>query len=77
MQTVIQFADSIAYTFNELIIYYKGGKIPDLLEPSSNKDGVLFIEVVEKPNGEEEKELDSGRAAENINKHTFELKCSQ
>lgn len=33
----------------------------ELLEPSSNKDGVLFIEVVEKPNGEEEKELDSGR----------------
>lgn len=44
-------------------------EVPDLLEPRSSKDGVLFIGVAEKPSGEEENELDSGRATEK-NKQT-------
>lgn len=47
-------------------------EVPDLLEPRSSKDEVLFIGVAEKPSGEEEKELDSGRATEkNTNKHIW------
>lgn len=40
-------------------------EVPDLLEPRSSKDG-----VAEKPSGEEEKELETGKATEKTNKHT-------
>lgn len=49
-------------------------EVPDLLEPRSSKDGVLFIGVTEKPSGEEEKELDTGRATEKTQTNTFKKK---
>ncbi len=59
------------YTVSGLIIYYKGPcvEVPDLLEPRSSKDG-----VAEKPSGEEEKELETGRATEKNTTNTPERK---
>lgn len=45
----------------ELLANDVEGEEFELLDPRSSKDDVLFMEVVEKPNGEAEKELDSGR----------------
>lgn len=44
-------------------------EVPDLLEPRSSKDG-----VAEKPSGEEEKELETGKATEKTQTNTPERK---
>lgn len=54
-------AQSEGPPLGELLANDKEGEEFELLEPRSSKDGVLFIGVAEKPSGEEENELDSGR----------------